>query len=511
MQPRILKLPETVINQIAAGEVVENPASIVKELIENSLDAGATQIDVQVIGGGHDLIKVEDNGCGMGTEDALLCLERHATSKIQSVEDLERLSTMGFRGEALAAIASVSRFELKTSNGKGTRVLAEGGKVLKVEPCARNLGTTIEVRSLFYNVPARKKFQKAASPSLAFITRTFETIALAHPQIAFSLNGKSFAATSQKERILEILGEYEHEVAGKGIFGYVASPDKAMSMRTGQYLYINKRPIFSPLLAKAVKEAFGTRIAEHAYPRFVLFLEVAPEKMDVNVHPQKKEVRFRDEGILFRAVQKTVEKAFTPQVSFDRELVFTAPPPTSFAETFPSLSFKVEEKELDWILPERALAVVGRFLLLQNEGLLLVDLKAVYARVLFDSLRMEKGPPQALLFPLEIPILPEEEARIPEIESLGIECRILKKTLVIDALPPFLEASEFPQFYKEWKGNKKLEDLTTRFCRSLRKNFSIEQAIGLWKEVQKCKDRSYDPLGNPLFVQIKEEDLARLL
>ena len=203
---------------------------------------------------------------------------------------------MGFRGEALAAIASVSKLELKTSDGiLATRVVAEAGKAFSVEPCARNQGTTIEICSLFYNVPARKKFQKSIRASEAQIRKAIETIAIANPEVAFSLNGQEFVPSSQKERIEEILGVHEHEIQGDGVSGFVAAPLKAMSNRTGQYLFINRRPIFSFLVAKAVKEAFGTRIGGHTFPRFILFLEIPPSEIDVNVHPQKKEARFKNE------------------------------------------------------------------------------------------------------------------------------------------------------------------------------------------------------------------------
>lgn len=509
MNRKILRLSAAVINQIAAGEVVENPASIVKELIENSLDAGSSRISVDIVGGGQQLIRVEDDGCGMSPEDALLSLERHATSKIETVDDLQTLGTMGFRGEALAAISSVSHFELKTSDGTGTRIVAEGGAVVTVEPCARNRGTTIEVRSLFYNVPARKKFQKSPSANAAQVTKIVESIALAHPEIAFILNGNEFSPSSMRERIEEILGEHEHEVIGEGIIGFAAAPGKAMSTRTGQYLYINKRPIFSPLLSKAVKEAFGTRIGEHAYPRFVLFLEIAPDAVDVNVHPQKREVRFRDESGVFRMVQTAVERTFAPQTVFSEPISFSPPPAFSFEERFPTPTFKAEETELDFIFSDRALGVFGSYLLLQREKLILVDLRAAHARVLFESLKFEKGLSQALMWPLEIPLQPGEE--VEGLNEMGIECRVLKRTLVVDALPPFLDAADFPAFFAAWREGKKIEQIATKFCRAVKKNFSVEQAMLIWKRVQKSTDCLYDPLGNAIFTEIGEEDLARVM
>lgn len=513
MNPKILKLSPSVINQIAAGEVVENPASIVKELIENSLDAGAQRIAVDLVEGGFQLIRVEDDGCGMGPEDALLCLERHATSKLQTVDDLQTLQTMGFRGEALAAISAVSHFELKTSDGSlGTRVLSEGGNIVRVEPTARNRGTTIEVRSLFYNVPARKKFQKSASASAAQVTKVVETIAMAHPETSFSLNGKEFAGSSQKERIQEILGEHEHEVNGANLSGFVASPAKAMATRAGQYFYINKRPIFSPLLSKAVKQAFGTRIAEHSHPRFVLFLEIDPEAVDVNVHPQKREVRFRDEGRVFRMVQEAVEKAFSPKMIFSEPISFTPLPAFSFQETpYREEAPPLKEETLPLVFQEKPIAVLGSYLLLQKEGWILVDLRAAYARILYDSLRSSRGASQSLIWPLEIPLGPGEEERAMALSELGIECRILKKTLVIDALPSFLEAADFPSFFAEWKEGKNLEQISARLGRSVKKHFSLEIATFYWKKLRECSDCLYDPLGNPIFAEVSEEDLAKVI
>ncbi len=512
MNQKIFKLPEPVINQIAAGEVVENPASIVKELIENSLDAGARHISIEIVSGGQQLIRIEDDGCGMSPDDAVLCLERHATSKIQTLDDLQELSTMGFRGEALAAIASVSHFELKTStNGVGTRVLAQGGRVTAVEPCARNRGTTIEVRSLFYNVPARKKFQKSAPANAIQVTRIVEILALAHPEVAFSLNRKEFALATLKARIEEILGVHEHEVSREGISGFVAAPEKATATRTGQYLFVNRRPIFSPLIAKAVKEGFGTRIGEHAYPRFVLFLDLSPESVDVNVHPQKREVRFRDEGRVFRLVQEAVTSTFVQPVTFSEPISFTPPLPFSLPETFPTLSFKAAEEELELIFPERALAVLGNYLLLQKEHLLLVHLRAAHARILFESFQSEKIVCQTLIWPLEIELAPGEEEMAERLHELGIECRLLQRMLIIDALPPYLEAAHFSDFFALWKEGKKLDQMATRFCQNIQKRYSLDEALLLWRQLQTCKDRLYDPLGNPIWKEIREEDLGKVM
>ncbi|MGB7977900.1 MAG: DNA mismatch repair endonuclease MutL [Chlamydiales bacterium] len=511
MNPKILKLSESVINQIAAGEVVENPSSIVKELIENSLDAGAKRISIQIVGGGEQLIRVEDDGCGMSPEEAPLSLERHATSKIQSVDDLQTLATMGFRGEAMAAMAAVSHLKIETSNGTGTRILTEGGRILSIEPCARNRGTTIEIRSLFYNVPARKKFQKSPSANAAQVTRIVENIAIAHPEIAFSLNGREWAPTDFKSRIEEILGEHEHTVKNGAVFGFIGEPLKASATRTGQYLYINQRPIFSPLIAKAVKEGYGTRIGEHAYPRFVLFLNLPPSEVDFNVHPQKKEVRFHNEGALFRAVHKAVEETFAPPIIFPEPISFTMSPAFSLAESYapPPAEIRFEPQSLDLVFPEKPLAVIGSYLLVLQERLILVDLKAAHARLLFDALHQEKKVSQPLIWPLEIPLERGDEEKIGALNQLGVECRALKRTLLVEALPPFLEAPDFPRFLADWREGKQIGQIATHFCRSAQTQFSIDQATALWRQVQKCKDSLYDPLGNPISATLGEEELTK--
>ncbi len=511
MNPKILQLSDSVINQIAAGEVVENPASIVKELIENSLDALSKRIVVDFSQGGFELIRVEDDGCGMSKEDAILSLKRHATSKIRAVEDLETLFTMGFRGEALAAISSVSQLELRTSDGtSSTKILASGGKIISVEPCARNRGTTIEVKNLFFNVPARKKFQKSLPANAAAINRIVEMLAIANEDVAIYLNGEEFAPMTRKERLEEILGPHEHEVIGSGLNGFVCSPLKAGTKRAAQYLFLNRRPIFSPLISKAVKAGFGTRIAEHEYPRFALFLDLNPSEVDVNVHPQKKEVRFKDEAKVFRLVEKAVEKAFSTKQSLPKEIVFT-PTESSFSENFPKFPFRAEEIELDFDYRDRSLGVIGNYLLLQNGNLILVDLKAAHARILFETLKTEKASSQALVWPIEIQLQREDEEKAAHLSELGIEMRILNRLLVIDALPPFLEPDQFPEFFQSYMEEKKIERATARFCRASKKRYSFEEANALWHRLKKCSDSSYDPLGNPIFVELGEEHLAKLL
>lgn len=525
MDGKIYRLPEAVINQIAAGEVVENPASIVKELIENSLDAGATSIRVEIVSGGQQLIRIEDDGCGMGREDAVLSLERHATSKIRAVEDLSTLMTMGFRGEALAAIAAVSQFELKTKGeGEAVRVVASGGQLVTVEPCARNRGTTIEVRSLFFNVPARKKFQKSPSTNGTQVARVMETIALAHPEVAFSLvsAGKQVFEVEPadwKKRIEAFLEPHLHELefekGGIRVWGTVAAPLKAGATRSGQYLFINRRPIFSPLIARAVKEGFGTRIGEHAYPPFVLFLEMPSTLVDVNVHPQKKEVRFQEDAAMFQCVQEAVGSLFVSIPSFAEPLAFT-PPPLSFAFAEQVLARRSTEQFQEVPLPivfsERVVTVFGPYLLLEKEGLFCVDLRAAHARILFETLSQKKRVAEPLLWPLEVAVEGAEEETVHALSEMGIECRVVgRKRLAIDALPSFLDAASFAQFFSGWKEGKQLKMVTLEYCQGLKKRYSLTEAHGLWRRLQECEDRTYDPLGRPIWSEVKESDFAGII
>lgn len=519
MVQKIARLSEDVVNKIAAGEVVENPASIGKELIENSLDAGATRIEISIEGGGCRLIQIEDDGCGMGPEDALLSLERHATSKIRSEDDLFSLSTMGFRGEALAAVASVSLLEMKTSDGiKATEIEVNGGSVLKTFPCARNRGTTVSVRDLFFNVPARKKFLKSTSANTAAFTRMVETLALAHPEISFSLksDGKlilQLFPEEKKKRIESLLSFMPFTVEDRGLWGVLASPEEAKIHRRGQYLFINKRPVFSPLISRAVKAGFGTRIAESSYPSFVLFLEVAPDLVDVNVHPQKKEVRFSDESKIFRMVEAAVGNAFTsPAPIFSESLSFPSPSFSLAEETSPMAQKQPTHAPLSFHFPvaERPLAVVEGYLFLQAEDLLLIDLRLARARVLYEALKEKKDTLQALIFPIEITI--EDETVIEELQAMGIECRLIgRRALAVDALPSLLDPEDFSEFFNAWREGKKLDLAASRYAKEAKRKFTVDEAYMLWRQLLKCRETVYDPSGRRIWDRIDAEGLKKLL
>lgn len=339
MSSKIRVLSDHTINKIAAGEVIENPASVVKELVENSLDAGATDVCIEIQGGGRQMIRISDNGCGMNGDDALLCLERHATSKLREVEEIHSLSTMGFRGEAIPSIASISKFNLLTCATQeqnappvvGTMVIVDGGKIVSCHPAARSQGTTIEVKSLFFNVPVRKKFLKSPSVDANEILKTMSLMALGYPGIKFQLlsDGKNLLsapaskvpsfAEQLKARIESVLGSdfsqntfyIQEKKEGIALEGVIGKPGYTRHNRTGQYLFINKRGVVSPLVAYAVKEGFGSSIPAGRFPVFVLHLNIAGDLVDVNVHPQKREVRLRQEQLIKELIIKCVRNGIT--------------------------------------------------------------------------------------------------------------------------------------------------------------------------------------------------------
>ncbi|MCX6991911.1 MAG: DNA mismatch repair endonuclease MutL [Kiritimatiellaeota bacterium] len=322
-------LSDVVANKIAAGEVVERPASVLKELIENALDAEATQIDVAIVCGGRTLVGVADNGRGMNRDDALLSVERHATSKIRDVDDLERIATLGFRGEALAAITSVARFRLCTRRAAdltGTELLMAAGKIQEVRDAGCPPGTSVEVRHLFFNVPARRKFLRSEQTELVHLRQVFMTYGLAHPAIGMKLtvDGRlvfSLApgATFEDRRrdLFSFLAPSDlrpvnHAIGGIRVTGHVGLPAVSRSDRSEQYIFINGRPAGAPIVSGAIREGYRAVLPRDRYPVVFLFLELDPALVDVNVHPTKREVRFYNPGAVREVVTAAVRQALTP-------------------------------------------------------------------------------------------------------------------------------------------------------------------------------------------------------
>jgi len=486
---RIKLLPETLASQVAAGEVVERPASVVKELVENSIDAGARAIEVGIQRGGMSRIRVVDDGYGMDRDDALLSLERHATSKIASAADLAAINTLGFRGEALPSIASVSRFRLTTREHgavAGTEILVNGGRIETVRDGGEAPGTQIEVRSLFYNVPARRKFLRSETTETRNIEHQFFLQALAHPAIGFSLVREDKIAlqlpitTSLRDRIrdiygAELLGDLleisARDRGGVQVRGWIGRAGVSRQTRSQQFVFVNGRAIESGMLSTALREGYHTALMRGQFPITFLFVEVDPREVDVNVHPAKREVRFRDPArvreAVVEAVQRTLEsgrpdwqRRFSAPVpgtispgsepvervpSRTPGEITTAPSqaetmgqdsarPSSFgvphqpASSLPPLGDKGDLRPIEvnrsYLEPPaeprrdqqfQIIGVLNRlYVLMENsDGLVLVDQHAAHERILFEELRRrmeEQGmPSQRMLLP-QIFSLPPRDA-----------------------------------------------------------------------------------------------------
>lgn len=338
MPDKILLLPDNIANQIAAGEVIQRPASAVKELLENAVDAGANEIKLIINDAGKSLIQVIDNGGGMSETDARMCFERHATSKIQTIEDLFHIRTMGFRGEALASIAAVAQVELKTKRAEdetGIYIEVENSVVTKQEPVAAPVGTSIAMKNLFFNVPARRNFLKSNAAEMRHIVEEFTRVSLSFPNIFFSLTANNqqlfhLEAGSLKQRIIQLLGNnytsklvtVNEETDYMNIYGFVGKPETAKKTRGDQYFFVNNRFIKSAYLNHAVMNAYQEMVANDSFPMYVLFIDLDPTVVDVNVHPTKQEIKFEDEKIIYAFVQAAIKHALaqfsvTPTLDFE--------------------------------------------------------------------------------------------------------------------------------------------------------------------------------------------------
>ncbi len=344
MSDIIQLLPDSVANQIAAGEVVQRPASAVKELLENALDAGADKIQLIVKDAGKALIQVIDNGCGMSVTDARMCFERHATSKVRKADDLFAIRTMGFRGEAMASIAAIAQVELKTKRHEdevGTIVHIEASSIVKQEPAATPNGTSISVKNLFYNTPARRNFLKSNPTEMRYIIDEFQRVALAKPHIAFSLHHDGneifrLPSATIKQRIVHLFGSnynerlipVEEETSIINLKGYIGKPEFAKKTRGEQFFFINDRFIKDGYLNHAVNKAYEQLLPDDHFPLYVLFIEIDPAKIDVNVHPTKTEIKYLDEKSIYAIIHSAVKRSIgrfniSPTLDFNQETAFS--------------------------------------------------------------------------------------------------------------------------------------------------------------------------------------------
>jgi DNA mismatch repair protein MutL len=529
---RIQLLPEILASQVAAGEVVERPASVVKELVENGIDAGARKIEIMIRRGGISLVRVIDDGCGMDRDDALLCLERHATSKIRTSSDLAAISTLGFRGEALPSIASVSRFRLTTREGgatAGTEILVAGGRIETVRDGGEAPGTQVEVRSLFYNLPARRKFLRSENTESRNVEHQLHLQATGHSQIAFAFVRDDRivfqlpATTSLRDRIRDLHGselverllEIEPPAVGTKIriSGLIGQAGVSRQTRAQQLVFVNGRAIDSPVLGAALREGYHTALMKGQFPVTFLFLELDPAAVDVNVHPTKREVRFRDPGAVREAVVESIRTTLeggrrewqqqfrgpSPSVAPQSSPVAVAPdrdlPQVVAGIGYPelrSISFLAQPvapipeagkrepalsdserglRKLSSVSPagEKAgdtqpqfqiIGVLNKlYVLMENaDGLVLVDQHAAHERILFEELRRrmeEQGvPSQRLLLPQTFDLPPRDaewvERNAATLQKMGIGIESFgPNTFKIDSLPTFLKASDPVRFMRE--------------------------------------------------------------
>ena len=493
---RIALLPEEVASQVAAGEVVERPASVVKELVENSLDAGATRIEVLIRRGGNSFIRVVDNGCGMDRDDALLCLERHATSKIRTGADLMAIHTLGFRGEALPSIASVSRFRLTTREHgalAGTEVIVSGGKMEAVRDCGEPEGTQIEARSLFYNLPARRKFLRTENTEASHVEHVLQLQAIGHPHVGFTLLNDDRLVhqlppgQTLRERLRdlfstalvgELLDVPEMEIAGVRVTGLLGRAGVSRSTRQQQIIFLNGRPIENPTISHALREGYHTALMKGQHPVTFLSIEMDPAAVDVNVHPAKREVRFRDPSLVREVIVEVTRRVVeSDRASWSRTFAAPARPQPVQDNTLPLIP-PTEQFALrrDWShfsaaaeapaaapvrdasetlplsqtnaaqpLPAEAapslpsapsatapapqarpaqdfkfIGVLGRlYILMENAGgLVLVDQHAAHERILFEEMRRRMEgqgvPTQRLLLPITLQVAPRDAGWLSE-------------------------------------------------------------------------------------------------
>jgi DNA mismatch repair protein MutL len=531
---RIRLLSETVASQVAAGEVVERPASVVKELVENSIDAGARKIDISIRRGGISVMRVIDDGCGMDRDDALLSLERHATSKIRSVSDLEAIGTLGFRGEALPSIASVSRFRLTTREPDavaGSEILVNGGKIDIVRDGGEAPGTQVEVRSLFYNVPARRKFLRAENTESRNIEHQLHLQAIGHAGVAFTFTRDDRvvfqlpATAALTDRIRDLYGNelLQQLIPLDGsnssqirISGLIGRAGLSRHTRAQQLVFVNGRAIESPVITAAVREGYHTALMKGQYPVTFLFIELDPGAVDVNVHPAKREVRFRDPNgvreVVARCIQETLGRSRTewqekfrappavpaqptvdltlrPQVSLPeeshRELPHLSPVGGTTSMSSQNFPTPVESDRRDRARPsngdrvavnrEHQFQIIGvlnkLYVLMENaDGLVLVDQHAAHERILFEELRRrmeEQGvPSQKLLITQTFELPPRDadwiEQNMSILQKMGIGIESFgPNTFKIDSLPGFLNVSDGAQFMR-----KVIDDLKSASDRS---------------------------------------------
>jgi DNA mismatch repair protein MutL len=578
-------LPDLVINQIAAGEVVERPASALKEILENSVDAGAGEINIQLTQGGIKLIRVADNGAGISRDDLPLALTPHATSKIHTLEDLQKVASLGFRGEALASIAAVSRLVLASrelGEKHAWQIRVKGGHLSLPEPTSLVAGVTVEVHDLYFNTPARRKFLKTEATEFAHCEETFRRIALSRADISFTLqhNGKirtHLRSTGTKQRITDILGEefgqtsvlLDEKAADLHLYGATALPTYSKSSRDAQYFFVNGRFVRDKLITHALREAYRDVLHLDRHPAYVLFLEMNPDGLDVNVHPAKTEVRFRDSRALHQFIFHTINKSLASphqgSVTNDskantKETISSSPAylgqntiplrretqspffyPNLFgaevkSQNTPTTARIIEQAQEE--IPPLGFALgqlMGIYILAQNnQGLIIVDMHAAHERVAYEKLKLAFDNHTISMQPLLIPVTfqgdgldvatAEENKEI--LRELGFEIAILSPTtLAVRAVPAMLKNTDVVKLARDVLGElrefdasqlltgKRNELLSSMACHNaVRANhmLSIPEMNALLREMESTERYDQCNHGRPTWFEISLANLDKM-
>lgn len=550
MSDIIQLLPDGIANQIAAGEVIQRPASALKELLENSIDAGASDIHVIIRDAGRTLIQVTDNGCGMSSTDARMSFERHATSKIRNAQDLFAIRTMGFRGEALASIVAVAQVEMKTKRVEdetGTCIRIEGSELREQALCACSNGTSIAVKNLFYNVPARRKFLKSDQVELRNLMEEFQRIGIAHPELSFTFYNDNriiyqLPASNQKTRLINILGSsyldrlvpVMEDTDVVKISGFIGKPQFARKTRGEQYFFANRRYIRHPYLHHAVEEAFQELIPDEAFPSYFIMLEVDPANIDVNIHPTKIEVNFLHQQIIYSIVRAAVKKALglhnlSPSLDFDQEPGLPYDPSAYKGEIRqPTITINPDYNPFTRGTPpdnppaykrpvvqkwEKLYAPHGQeaedtshmvqihdqyIVSSVKSGILLVDQQAAHERILFERyLRLftqQKPASQQILYPHTLHLSPQDfeliTSILAEIRHIGFEISEFGRNMyIITGVPSGMEDTDIGELIdamlENFKKNKDdlVQDKKINFARSL----SRQQALKPGKKLSEAE------------------------
>jgi DNA mismatch repair protein MutL len=581
--PSIHLLPDVLISQIAAGEVVERPASALKELLENSLDAGATAIDVMLVNGGVKQLKVTDNGGGIPKQELTLALARHATSKIGSLDDLENVRSLGFRGEALASIAAISRLILTSRSPQerhAWRIAADGGSHSEIQPAALETGTTLDVSDLYFNTPARRKFLKTEATEFGHCEEAFKRMALSRADVAFSLSHNNRAqwrlmAGEPLRRISEILGDeftgnavmLDESAGGLRLWGMAAKPAYSKLSRDAQYCFVNGRFVRDKLLSHAIRQAYQDVLHHERHPAFVLFLELDPTGVDVNVHPAKTEVRFREsQGIhrfVFHALHRALAAPAGETLAPAEAYVTTSQSGQSYAPYQPQIPLRAGEGERFYqtlfgepsrpafVTPEPvadgkdgpqdfplgfAIAQLhGIYVLAQNKhGLVVVDMHAAHERIMYERLKTALDGEGVVMQPLLLPIsfnadrleiaVVEEQAEM--LKSLGFELAVLSPTtLAVRAIPAMLADSDAVALardvlrdVREFGGSRVLTErrnelLATLACHAAvraNRNLTITEMNALLRDMEATERSEQCNHGRPTWFHIRMGDLDKM-